>query len=333
MKKKWIWWGIYIIAVILLAVIIYAVPSLMGLLDTTYTIESGTVQVKDSVDDAWIIRDDTVYSAKEDASMDALVKDGTLVKGKSRVAALKAGGSQTLGPKYMKLSHKLGKSMKATDGTVPSGGYVSYSADGYEGTLNSSVLDKVTEKTLKSVGNDSLDLSGSSCAAGQPIFRITKNGTWWLVFFADADQAKKYTVGGKVQTTLEDKTLETTVRSVQKDGDRRRIVLSCKEYHPFYRTERKVSLENVTESDTGLLVETRSIVKIKDREGVLVLDKVGRKHFTPIQIKASNGETAAVYEDLYMNSKGEFVETVNNYDEVVKSPSAKDIKEAKKNLN
>ena len=48
MKKKWIWWGIYIIAVILLAVIIYVVPSLMGLLDTTYTIESGTVQVKDS---------------------------------------------------------------------------------------------------------------------------------------------------------------------------------------------------------------------------------------------------------------------------------------------
>ena len=121
MKKKWIWWGIYIIAVILLAVIIYVVPSLMGLLDTTYTIESGTVQVKDSVDDAWIIRDDTVYSAKEDASMDALVKDGTLVKGKSRVAALKAGGSQTLGPKYMKLSHRLGKSMEASDGTVSSG--------------------------------------------------------------------------------------------------------------------------------------------------------------------------------------------------------------------
>ena len=77
--------------------------AVMGLLDTAYTIESGTVQVKDSVDDAWIIRDDTVYSAKEDASMDALVKDGALVKGKSRVAALKAGGSQTLGPKYMKL--------------------------------------------------------------------------------------------------------------------------------------------------------------------------------------------------------------------------------------
>ena len=32
-------------------------------------------------------------------------------------------------------------------------------------------------------------------------------------------------------------------------------------------------------------------------------------------------------------SQGEFVETVNNYDEVVKSPSTKDIKEAKKNLN
>nr|WP_288809763.1 hypothetical protein [uncultured Mogibacterium sp.] len=83
MKKKWIWWGIYIIAVIILAVIIYVVPSLMGLLDTTYTIESGTVQVKDSVDDAWIIRDDTVYSAKEDASMDALVKDGTLEIGRA----------------------------------------------------------------------------------------------------------------------------------------------------------------------------------------------------------------------------------------------------------
>ncbi len=331
-KKKWTVLTLYIGLLVVLGVIIYAVPSLLGLLDRTYITEYGEVQVTDDVSDAWIVRDDTVYGAKENSDVAALVKEKKLVKGKSQVLSMKSGGNNTLGPKYMNLKQKLGDAMKSTNGYCVGGGFVTFTADGEEGTLTPSVLDKLTEDDLKSIGNDSIDLTVSSCSEGQPLFRVTKNGRWWLVFFTDEATAKKYAVGAEIRTTMNDKAVDTTVRSVDsiKGTDQVRIVLSCKEYHPSYLTERKVSLSNRIESDKGLLVQEESIIKVNGQKGVLVKNKVGRNYFVPIKIKASDGETAAVYEDLYMNSKGEFVETLNNYDEIVQSPSKSDIKEAKK---
>lgn len=332
MKKKWTVLTIYIGLLAVLGVIIYAVPSLLGLLDRTYITEYGEVQVTDDVSDAWIVRDDTVYGAKENSEVAALIKEKQLVKGKSQILSMKSGGNNTLGPKYMNLKQKLSDAMKSTEGYCVGGGYVTFTADGEEGTLTPSALDKLTEDDLKSVGNDSIDLTASTCAEGQPLFRVTKNGRWWLVFFTDKGTAKKYVVGSGIRTTLNEKTVDTTVRSVDsvKGSDQVRVILTCKEYHPSYLTERKVSLSNVIESDKGLLVKEESIIKMNGQKGVLVKNKVGRNYFVPIKIKASDGETAAVYEDLYMNSKGEFVETLSNYDEIVQSPSKSDIKEAKK---
>lgn len=332
MKKKWTVLTIYLGLLVILGVIIYAVPSLLGLLDRTYITEYGEVQVTDEVSDAWIVRDDTVYCAKENSDVAALVKEKQLVKGKSHILSMKSGGNNTLGPKYMNLKQKLGDSMRDTSGYCKGSGYVTFTADGEEGTLTPSALDKLTESDLKSIGNDNIDLTVSSCSEGQPLFRVTKNGRWWLVFFTDKESAKKYTVGSAIRTTLNEKTVDTTVRSVDsvKGEDQVRVVLTCKEYHPSYLTERKVSLSNEIESDKGLLVKEESIIKVNGQKGVLVKNKVGRNYFVPIKIKASDGETAAVYEDLYMNSKGEFVETLGNYDEIVQSPSKSDIKEAKK---
>lgn len=334
MKKKWTLPAIYVAAVVILAVIIYAVPSLLGLLDTTYLAEYGDIKVEDSVDDAWIVRDDVVYGAKKNATVDAAVKEGTLVKGKGRVLNMKFEGSGSLSMKYANLKLKLGDAMKYTTGLAGRSGYVSFSADGYEGELNSSKMDKLTEKQLSKVKNNNVDLSATTCASGQPLFRITKNGAWWLVFFVDKNAAKKYSVGSTVETTFDDVTVNTKVRSVDKadeKGQSYRVVLTCKEYTEKYLSTRKVSLTNVTESDNGLLIEERSIVKMNDQQGVLVKDKVGKLHFTPIKEKASDGENVAIYEDLYMDDQGQFVETVSNYDEIVRSPSKGDVKKAKEN--
>ena len=332
MKKKWTLPAIYIAAVLILAIIIYAVPSLMGLLDTTYLAEYGDVQVEDSVEDAWIVRDDVVYGTEKSATMEAAVKEGTLVKGKGRVLNMKFEGSGSLSMKYANLKVKLGDAMKTTTGLAGRSGYVTFNADGNEGTLKPANLDKLTEKQLEKIDNDSVDLTATSCVSGQPLFRITKNGAWWFVFFVDKSSAEKYTVGNTVETTFDDTTVNTQVRSVDKANEKYRVILTCKEYTSKYLSTRKVSLNNVTESDNGLLIEAQSIVKINKKQGVLVKDKVGKLNFTPIKIKASDGENVAIYEDLYMDDQGQFVETVSNYDEIVRSPSKKDIKKAKANL-
>ena len=333
MKKKWKWPAVYAVAVVFLAIIIYAVPSLMGLLDVTYLAEYGEIKVEDSVEDAWIIRDDTVYGADKDAKLETVAESGTLVKGNGRVLNLEEGGSGILSTKFANLKTKLDDAMKTSDGLAGRSGYVSYTADGYEAELCSGTMDELTEKQLKKVDNDSVNLKASSCHKGQALFRITKNGAWWLIFFTDKSGSEKYTEGSSVQTTINDVTLDTKVRSVEASGDDRyRVILTCKEYNEVYLSNRRVSITNVTENDTGLLVEVDSIVTINDQQGVLVKDKVGKFHFTPIQIIASDGDKASVYEDLYMNDQSEFVETISNYDEILKSPSKSDIEKAKENM-
>ena len=77
------------------------------------------------------------------------------------------------------------------------------------------------------------------------------------------------------------------------------------------------------------MILTKSIVKKDGRKGVITKDKIGMLKFKAISIKADNGEKAAVYEDIFMDSKGNYVKTISTYDEVVKSPSRRDIKNAK----
>ncbi len=333
MKKKWTLPAIYALAVLILAIIIYAVPSLMGLLDVTYIAEYGDVKVEDTVADAWIVRDDTVYCADKDAKIDVVVQAGTLVKGKARVLNLEDGGSGRLSTKFANLKTKLGDDMKNTEGLAGRSGYVSYTADGYEATLRSATMEALTEKELKKITTKNVKLTANSCHKGQALFRITKNGAWWLVFFTDKEGAEKYTEGRSVQTTIDDVTLNTKVRSVtEAEDDRYKVILTCKEYDAIYLSERRVSISNVTENDNGLLLKVDSIVEVDDQQGVLVKDKLGKFHFTPIKIIASDGEDATVYEDLYMNDQSEFVETISSYDEILKSPSKNDIKKAKENM-
>ena len=71
---------------------------------------------------------------------------------------------------------------------------------------------------------------------------------------------------------------------------------------------------------------------MKGKQGVLVKNKVGEIYFMPVKVKASDGETAAVYQDLYMDDSGSFVETIGNYDEIVRLPSKRDIREAKESM-
>ena len=84
MKKKWI--AAFIIYGVLLAaclIVVYAVPSVKGMLEKTYVAEYGKIDIADEVS-AFIVRDETVYVAAEDCDVTRLADTGELVKAKTR---------------------------------------------------------------------------------------------------------------------------------------------------------------------------------------------------------------------------------------------------------
>ena len=88
MKKKWIAAiAIYAALFAICVIALYAVPSVRGMLERTYAAEFGTIDVKDEVS-AFIVRDETVYVAKQPSLINRLADPDRLVKANSRVVEL-----------------------------------------------------------------------------------------------------------------------------------------------------------------------------------------------------------------------------------------------------
>lgn len=350
MKKKWIaaiaiYAGLFAICVIAL----YVVPSVRGMLERTYAAEFGTIDVKDEVS-AFIVRDETVYVAKQPSLINRLADPDTLVKAHSRVVELtpdesaieneankEAGGrggtDSDSGPdQYAGILKELGDSTVVTaKGYSGDAGYVSYFADGAEARLNTSTLDGLTYKDLKKLtGKKAKELPKRKCKTGDPVFKITKNGKWYLVFWLDNKDAEKYEPGSRVTIDINEKDVDVTVSRVEAGSKKTKIVLTCKTYFEGFLEERTMDTVVTVVSAEGLMLEDGSIVEAPDGKiGVFVKNKLGEHVFKPVAIKADDGTNCVVYSDIYVDADGNFVETIGTYDEVIAEPGEEDIKSLK----
>lgn len=327
MKKKWIFLIIYLVLVAICAIIIYVVPPVAGLFERTYIAEHGNLEVSNEVD-ALIIRDDTVYVSKKPGDINRLVEEGALVRTGSQIVEITGEGKEEPDDKYSDTLERLGKAAGKSKGGVQKPGYVTFQFDGYEGLLTPDNLDEITYKQYEKISDsDIIEMPTKKCAKGDPISRITSNGSWWILFYVDKDNASRYIEGDVVDIEIGKSSVEGTIRTVADEKNRTKVIIKCKMNCMDYLFTRKVSVKVTTSSANGIILDKESLVTINDKLGVIVIDKVGDKYFRPIKIKADDGEHVAVYEDIYMDENNEFVETIDNYDEILKSPDDKDITE------
>ena len=346
MKKKWIaaiaiYAGLFAICVIAL----YAVPSVRGMLERTYAAEFGTIDVKDEVS-AFIVRDETVYVAKQPSLINRLADPGELVRANSRVVELtpdesaieneankdygsKGGTDSEAGPDtYADILEDLGDSTGVTaKGYSKDSGYVSYYVDGAESKLSTASLDGLTYKELKELtGRSARELPKKKCKTGDPVFKITKNSKWYLVFWLSNKDAEKYVPGDTVTIDINGEPVSVTVNRVESGSKKSKIILTCKSFFDGFLEKRTLDTTVTLVSAEGLLLEDGSIVEAPDgRIGVFVKNKLGEHVFKPVCVKADDGTNCVVYSDIYVDADGNFVETLATYDEVIAEPSEEDI--------
>ena len=334
MKKKAVFWGvIYVIALFAVMVIVYVLPPVAGLFDRSYVAKYGSVEVQDDAD-GYMVRNETVYTAGKAGTVKHSVNEGELIKGTTNVIKLSGEGADKGNKEFAAIIKKMDKDrvVNTVNGNAEHPGYVSYNVDGLE-YLNESNIHKLTEKKLDKLGKAKPEkLSEGKVAKGDPVFKIIENGSWWYVFYADRDVAKHYAKGQNVKIEIGGKKMDAIVEDVQKskkDSGNVRIVLRSRQYFDRFISGRQENAKITAAGSDGVVIETRSIVEKNGNKGVVIKDKVGRLQFKPVSIKADNGKQAAVFEDIYMDSKGNYVKTISTYDEVVKSPSKRDIRKAK----
>ena len=233
LKKKTI--IIFILIVIALYVIVEVIPPLTGALASTEVLEYGKLKVS-SVEDCWIVRDETVYKADRTGGIKVFSGEGTLIKKGSKVMRYDSSADENKGDdegssSYKEFRDRLGDDMIAEkDGKSDRKGLFSFYIDGYESYLTPDKINKLKEDELLNIGSVPEKVERSSAAKGDPIFKIADNSVWYLVCWIDEGEIARFEKDKHVKVKLEDSTIEAKVDRIKQAGDKWFLVLSTNRY-------------------------------------------------------------------------------------------------------
>jgi putative membrane fusion protein len=311
---------IYIAAITVLAIIIYLIPSLIGMLEKTYIAEYGALSVTEEAR-VCLVRNEDVYVAGKSGEINKLMEEGDLLKHGTKVIELEGSGLEEPSKLYIQALERLG------DNTVKSetyrnikAGVVTYHFDGYENEITPSTMNKLKKEDFVAIKSSAVFEINDKVYKGEPVFKIVDNGGWYLVFFTDKSRGNLYELDSKVTVKFNDGNVDCKVYSNEEVGDYRRIILSCNRYYSNYTFERIEDVEILISNEIGVIVENSSIVEKDGQKGVYLKNKLDNNVFKPIKVIATDNDRSVLYSKYFNGDDGMPVETIEPYDEVVKTP-------------
>lgn len=296
-------WGIiFVIMFLVLYGIIYVVPKVSDIFLQTYSAEYGTLESSFQVQ-CIFVRDERVYRADAEGSVQRHIEGGTLVRNGSHIVTV-AGTNYYNGER----------------------GTVSYRYDGYETRVTSADMAQLTKSFFEgySASEGSVKaMNTGTVQTDQPVFKIIDNKEWFLVCWIPTEEAAKLEPGQAVKIKIDEadkESLEMKVVSLTNQGGEYQTILSCNRTYKDFDKYRVKECTIITFGANGIILETNSIVEKDGVKGVYVVDKLGDANFVPVSILFSYGEKTVVVKNYFYDSQGYSVATVKNYDEVLKEP-------------
>lgn len=322
-RPKKITISLFLIALVALYVVIEIIPMLSGALTGTETLTYGDLRVSESVE-CYLVRSETVYGAPSDGIADYKASEGDLVKRGSTVMAFDASaGDGDQESEYRDYMERLGNSLlTGNPETAQMRGVFSTYIDGYERLFAPDALEDLTYEAVRRLSIKGTDVARKRALEGEPLYKISDNRSWYLVFWTDPDAAQRYESGAKVTAILPQGQIAATVYGLSEEGDRVKVILRSNRYYAGFAKERILEGEIVTIDQRGLLVGNHCLTTKDGVVGVYVKDTIGEYHFKPVRTIATDGKQTLVLEGVYYDENGQPVETVNVYDEVLKKPEA-----------
>ena len=321
---------IFIAVLVVLYCVIYVVPTVTGALRSSYTVGYGQLLTYDQTE-GYIVRNENVYIADTSGKANRYIKEGKLIRKGTRVMEViedkeaepdpaqtaDQNGEQTAEQEEIQL--KEGEILTDTY-IAESEGILTYHMDGLESDLTPANMKEKSTGYFRRMASGSRSLKTSVVTRGEPVYKIVDRSGWYLVCFVPKNHKERYTKGQKVTLYLGDEQIMGTIRGIKEKGRKCRLIIRSDYYFDGFLTDRTCDLKVVTSDVMGLLIENSSIAKKKGRSGVYVRQKTGEYKFTPISVYATDGEKSAIAEGYFFDEEGNPVNTVKNYDEVLRRP-------------
>ncbi len=310
----------FIIVLALLYVVIYILPRASAALRPSYTLEYGELKITDS-QEGYIVKDETVYFAAASGIENRYIKEGRLVRTGTRIMKLEGDYDDSEKGKYRRIREDIGKKgVRSKDFRIETEGVVSYNADGNESKFTSANIDKKKKDDFKKLDNDdNIELAREKVAKGDPVFKIVDRSGWYIVTYIPKESKKRYAEGEKISLTIDESaTIMGQIQSMTAEDDEIKVVIRTDYYYKGFTTTRVVDVELVASDEMGLIVRNSSIGKEKGHSGVYVRQKTGEYKFTRVNVIATDGKESVVSRSYFYDEKGNPVNTVRTYDEVLR---------------
>ncbi len=321
---------LFVIAVLILYAVIYVIPKFSGALRSTYTVEYGELQTYDDVQ-GYLVKNEKVYFAGKGGTENRYIKEGSLIR--KGTAVMKIEGSSDDNPEraYRDIRESVGGAGITTDNfRSKAEGIVSYHADGYEAELTpKNMTDKDLEYYQDLKNDRDVDLKRQNISKSDPVFKIVDRSGWYLVCFVPASHKERYEKGQQLKITISEdgdsdgkdsEEIVGKVNGISSQGGKTRLIIRTDYYYSRFATARVVKLKVVTSDAMGLILQNSCITEKAGEKGVYVRQKTGDYEFTRIQIVSTDGRESVVTPSYFYDSKGNAVETVSNYDVILRKP-------------
>lgn len=322
----------YIALLVLLYLIIYALPKVTDIFETTQILEPGTLTVSCDAE-GFLVKDEAIVTAEETGNIEFLLDEGTVVKKGTKLVKLEAtpaadGEEKTVGNKYKPYLEKLVNYENIYSGAkAPISGVYSRHIDGGEKYFSTDNLDNIRKEKAEESEIRALDLNRTNVVKGEPIFKISGDDNWYIVCWMEPWEAKSYQEGLGVDLELPAGSVKATVYTNTEEKASgityHRVIFYLNAYYEEFCTTRKADMVIVISNSSGLIVDNDCITRKDGVKGVYVVTKNNEYIFKPIKIKATDGKQSVLYDGTFTNEKYEQVVTVNVYDEVIKNPKDK----------
>lgn len=200
-------------------------------------------------------------------------------------------------------------------------GIICYYVDGYESEFTPQNMAMLSRKKVENLKFDIQNLVRTTTLAKEPLYKIVDNNQWFVVFWIAPEQIVKYEKGKTIHLNLPLGQVEGKIYDIIDDEGSWMVILSFNRYYEEFARMRKVQAEVITSDYKGLTVRNESITQEEGKAGVYVKDKRGEFVFKRVKVITTDGVWSLVEVSSFDDEKGEKIDTVNIYDEILRKPN------------
>lgn len=319
-NKKKIGGVLFLVAVFVLYIIIYAIPGVSSALKKTEIINYGELKVKDVIT-CYFVRDEKVYVADRSGDINYYYEDGSHVRKGTKILDILNKNSGEPSKDYEKIMTSLGAAaVKQKDNMASFNGIISYYVDGYENYFTPEKMAQLKYEEVSNLHISQINLTRKETFANEPIYKICENSAWYVVGWVEDGNVSKFIIGENVKIELPNGDISGVVENIIEDGDRWLIIMKTDMYYSEFGKMRSGQATIVTSNASGLIIKNESITTDEKGEiGVIVKKKNKDYEFKPIKVINTDGEISAVEVSFFYDKDGNEVETVDVYDEILKN--------------